>query len=88
MAHVSWPTRTQTVAFTLIVVFISLFVAVYLSAFDALFTQGLRVALDNAPRFSQTTPNVDVQVASSTVSGTSTTPNFTITPITSTTTTK
>ena len=80
MAHVSWPTRTQTIAFTLMVVLICVFAAFYLSFFDAVFTQGLRYALDNAPRFHQTTPAVDVKLATTTPVGTSTTP-FTVTPI-------
>lgn len=79
MAHVSWPTRAQTIAFTLMVVLLSVFAAFYLSFFDAAFTQGLRFALDNAPRFHQVAPAVDVKVATTTDSGT-TTP-FTVTPI-------
>jgi len=38
MQHVSWPTRQQTFAYTLLVIGISLFVAVLLGAFDSLFT--------------------------------------------------
>ena len=37
MKHVSWPTRRQTVAYTGIVVAISLFVAFYLGLFDYVF---------------------------------------------------
>jgi preprotein translocase SecE subunit len=82
MAHVSWPTRAQTIAFTLMVIVISVFAAFYLSFFDAVFTQGLRYALDNAPRFkqeAQTNPAIDVKVATSTTSGEI--PNFTVTPV-------
>ena len=79
MAHVSWPTRAQTIAFTVMVVLICVIGAIYLSFFDAVFTSGLRYALDNAPRFHQVAPAVDVQMATTTVVGT-TTP-FTVDPI-------
>ncbi|HEY4496293.1 MAG TPA: preprotein translocase subunit SecE [Candidatus Paceibacterota bacterium] len=38
MKHVSWPTRQQAIAFTAIVIAISIFVAVFLGLFDYLFT--------------------------------------------------
>lgn len=38
MQHVSWPSRRQTFAYTLLVIGISLFVAVLLGVFDSLFT--------------------------------------------------
>ena len=38
LRHVAWPTRTQTVVFTGLVVAISVFVSVYLGVFDYLFT--------------------------------------------------
>jgi len=38
MKHVSWPTRRQAVAFTLIVIAISIFVALFLGLFDYIFT--------------------------------------------------
>jgi preprotein translocase subunit SecE len=83
MAHVSWPTRVQTIAYTLIVVGICAFAAIYLSFFDAVFTQGLRAALDNAPRFTQsaaaTNPIVTTPIASTTPTGSST-PAFTVDP--------
>ena len=39
MTHVSWPTRKQTVTYTMLVIVIALFVAVFLGVFDALFTK-------------------------------------------------
>lgn len=39
MNHVSWPTRHQTVVYTSLVIFISIFVAVLLGVFDELFTR-------------------------------------------------
>jgi preprotein translocase subunit SecE len=38
LKHVSWPTRTQAIAFTIIVILISIAVAAYLGALDQLFT--------------------------------------------------
>lgn len=37
MKHVSWPTRRQAIAYTLIVIGISLAVALYLGLFDYIF---------------------------------------------------
>ena len=39
LKHVSWPTRKQAIAFTIIVIALSLFVAGFLGLFDYLFTQ-------------------------------------------------
>lgn len=41
MKHVSWPTRKQAIAFTAIVVLVSVAVAVLLGFFDFLFTLGI-----------------------------------------------
>jgi preprotein translocase subunit SecE len=38
LAHVTWPTRRQAVAFTVLVIVISIITSIYLGAFDALFT--------------------------------------------------
>lgn len=38
MKHVSWPTRKQTLSYTLLVILISLVAALYLGVFDRLFT--------------------------------------------------
>ncbi|HRH26789.1 MAG TPA: preprotein translocase subunit SecE [Parcubacteria group bacterium] len=37
LKHVSWPTRNQTIAFTIVVVLISVFVSFLLGFFDYLF---------------------------------------------------
>ena len=39
MKHVSWPTQTQTIVYTVLVIAISAVVALFLGAFDYLFTQ-------------------------------------------------
>jgi len=38
MKHVSWPSRNQTIIYTIVVIAISLFTALYLGAWDYLFT--------------------------------------------------
>lgn len=43
MKHVSWPTRSQAVAFTILVIALSIFVAAFLGFFDFLFTKLLSV---------------------------------------------
>jgi preprotein translocase subunit SecE len=39
MKHVSWPTRTQTIVYTAVVIGISLATAVYLGLLDYVFSQ-------------------------------------------------
>lgn len=43
LKHVSWPTRRQAIVFTVVVIVISLLTAVYLGAFDYLFTTLLKL---------------------------------------------
>jgi preprotein translocase subunit SecE len=45
--HVTWPTRRQTIFFTITVLAISILVAYYLGALDFLFGQGLKALLFN-----------------------------------------
>ena len=42
MKHVNWPTRKQTMTYTILVVVVSLFVAAYVGVFDHLFTLGIQ----------------------------------------------
>jgi preprotein translocase subunit SecE len=42
LKHVSWPTRKQAIAFTVIVIAISVFTAVFLGLFDTLFSTLLK----------------------------------------------
>ncbi|MCI0565747.1 preprotein translocase subunit SecE [bacterium] len=42
LRHVSWPTRKQTVNFTVLVIILSLLTAAILGAFDYVFTKGLQ----------------------------------------------
>ena len=41
LKHVIWPTRTQTMAFTIIVIVLSVLVAYFLGIFDFIFSKGL-----------------------------------------------
>ncbi|KKU70106.1 MAG: Preprotein translocase, SecE subunit [Parcubacteria group bacterium GW2011_GWA2_47_21] len=41
LKHVSWPTRRQTLVFTAVVIVISILTALFLGAFDFLFTKGI-----------------------------------------------
>lgn len=46
LRHVSWPTRTQTIVFTVVVIGISILTSVYLGVFDYLFTRGLEFLIN------------------------------------------
>lgn len=71
LRHVAWPTRTQTIVFTVLVALISVFGAVYLGAFDYVFTLGLKSLLGTLPSApivetaASSTP-IDVQISTST----------------------
>lgn len=41
MKHVSWPTKSQTTTYTVLVIVLSLFIAFYLGLFDWIFEHGL-----------------------------------------------
>lgn len=41
MKHVKWPTKKQVIAYTTAVVILSIFVAAYIGALDALFAKAL-----------------------------------------------
>jgi len=43
--HITWPTRKQTLFFTIAVLVISLFVAYYLGLLDFIFSKGVEKAL-------------------------------------------
>lgn len=43
--HVTWPTRKQTIFFTVTVLVVSVFIAYYLGLLDFLFGQGLKALL-------------------------------------------
>jgi preprotein translocase subunit SecE len=41
MTHVSWPTKKQALAYTILVLVISILISAYLGLFDFLFTEGV-----------------------------------------------
>jgi preprotein translocase subunit SecE len=43
--HVSWPTKDQTISYTILVVILSVAVALFLGAFDAVFRKALEIVL-------------------------------------------
>lgn len=49
LRHVAWPTRLQTIVYTVLVVLISVGVSLYLGLFDYLFTTGLARFLQVLP---------------------------------------
>lgn len=56
LRHVAWPTRTQTVVFTVLVVAISIFVSVYLGVFDYIFTGTLERVVNVSAGTQEITP--------------------------------
>ena len=50
LRHVAWPTRTQTIIYSILVAALSIGVSLYLGLFDFLFTGGLKNALSVLPQ--------------------------------------
>ncbi|MBP9757953.1 MAG: preprotein translocase subunit SecE [Candidatus Pacebacteria bacterium] len=69
LRHVAWPTRTQTIVYTVLVVIISLFISLYLGLFDYIFTSTLARLAGVAPApaaIEQTTTPVATSTATTT----------------------
>lgn len=58
--HVAWPTRVQTIVYTILVIVISIIVSLYLGFFDFLFTNGLGRLVEVVPAAPQAAP-IDIQ---------------------------
>lgn len=71
--HVAWPTRLQTIVYTILVALLSVFVALYLGLFDFLFTTGLARFLNVVPTVEPLTITQQPADASFIVDSTSTT---------------
>jgi preprotein translocase subunit SecE len=72
LRHVAWPTQTQTIVFTVLVVALSIFVSLYLGLFDYIFTGIIQRYVD-AGGFSTPAVTMDpVDIATSTVTSTTT----------------
>lgn len=56
LRHVAWPTRLQTIIYTVLVVVLSVAVALYLGFFDFIFTTALSRALLLLPHQKEITP--------------------------------
>ena len=72
LRHVAWPTRAQTIVYTVLVALLSIFVALYLGLFDFLFTTGLARLVSVLPAAQPASAIQDA--ASSTPSGITITP--------------
>ena len=75
LRHVAWPTRLQTIVYTVIVIAVSLFIAAYLGFFDYVFTTGLGRAVQFLP---QTPSSMELPFSTSTddiIIGTDSTPS-------------
>lgn len=48
--HVAWPTREQTIVYTILIAGISVFIALYLGFFDFIFTTSLAKGLSFLPQ--------------------------------------
>ncbi len=66
LRHVAWPTRLQTIVYTVLVALISIGVSLYLGLFDFLFTTGLARFLQILP--ASTPSAVEQTIATSTAS--------------------
>lgn len=70
--HVAWPTRVQTIVFTVLVILISVLVSIYLGFFDFVFTNGLAKIIEIFPQTSSQPFDVSDVQASTTTVGTTT----------------
>jgi len=76
LRHVAWPTRLQTIVYTIIVILLSFFIALYLGLFDYIFTTGLRNVVETLPAKTAIPPVTisDIKFSTSTPASTTTTP--------------
>ncbi|OGG58586.1 preprotein translocase subunit SecE [Candidatus Kaiserbacteria bacterium RIFCSPHIGHO2_01_FULL_56_24] len=68
--HVAWPTRVQTIVFTILVIAISILVSLYLGLLDFAFTSGLAKAVETLPHQTTTQPLDQLQISTTTVATT------------------
>ncbi|MFZ2555240.1 MAG: preprotein translocase subunit SecE [Minisyncoccia bacterium] len=65
--HVAWPTRLQTIVYTILVILISILVSLYLGFFDFLFTSGLGKVIEVVPQTQEIPFDSSVDISTSTV---------------------
>jgi preprotein translocase SecE subunit len=70
--HVAWPTRVQTIVFTILVIAISILISLYLGFLDFAFTRGLAKMVQALPHqsVSQEIPLDQLQISTTTVATT------------------
>ncbi|HEY4488301.1 MAG TPA: preprotein translocase subunit SecE [Candidatus Paceibacterota bacterium] len=66
LRHVAWPTRTQTVVYTVLVAALSVGVALYLGLFDFLFTTSLTRFISALPELGTPAPAIEIETAPAT----------------------
>ena len=81
LQYVAWPTRLQTIVYTILVIVISIVVALYLGLFDFIFTSALKNTLEALPQ--NNTPSVQIGTSTSPLTITQT-PFSSSTPLTPT----
>jgi preprotein translocase SecE subunit len=62
--HVAWPTREQTIIYTVLVAAISIGLSLYLGLFDYIFTTGLTRAIGLSGVSAPATPDIIVSTSS------------------------
>ena len=62
--HVAWPTRVQTIVYTVMVIFLSVGISLYLGLFDFLITTGLARGIDLLPQKTKVLPAAEVSTSS------------------------
>jgi preprotein translocase SecE subunit len=70
LRHVAWPTRLQTIVYTVLVVAISVGISLYLGLFDYLFTSGMTRLIGALPASSP------IQVTQQTIPAGESAPSF------------
>jgi preprotein translocase SecE subunit len=70
--HVAWPTRVQTIVFTVLVIITSVLVSLYLGFFDFLFTNALGKVIGSGAQSAQQIPFENSIELSTTTVGTTT----------------
>ncbi|MFA7309927.1 MAG: preprotein translocase subunit SecE [Candidatus Paceibacterota bacterium] len=68
LRHVAWPTRLQTIVYTILVLAISVGVALYLGLFDYIFTTGMTRLVGAAPAVSPIQITQETNIATSSTS--------------------
>ena len=76
--HVAWPTRTQTIVFTSLVVAVSIFISAYLGIFDYLFTSILERVVTGGAASETFVPPTSTTTVSTSTDSTTKKPSFII----------